>query len=115
MAHRAAEEKALTATKLTLRDELEEDWDEELLLPPRETPPGVRLTLPSQEDEWKLMVDQDLCSRPVAGDSGHGTMATTVGTEPVNSNEVLIGAIGRTDENVSTDIALMLSGRKRTY
>ena len=29
---------------------------------------------PSQEDKWKLMVNQDPHSGSVAGDSGHGTM-----------------------------------------
>ena len=48
------------------------------------------------------MADQDPHPRSVAGDSGHGTMATTTGTEPVASNEELIGAMGGTDENVST-------------
>ena len=70
MAHKADEEKALTASKPTLEDE--ENWDEEPPLPPQETPPGVRPILPSQEDEWKLMVDHDLHSGSVAGDSGHG-------------------------------------------
>ena len=59
--------------------------------------------LPSQEDEWKLMVNQDPHSRSVAGDSGHGTMAVTPEDEPVNSHEKLVGAVGGTDENVSTE------------
>ena len=70
----------------------------------QETPPGVRPILPTQEDEWKLMVDQDPCSGSVAGDSGHGTMGTTFETEPVNSNEDLIGATGGINENVSAGI-----------
>ena len=59
--------------------------------------------LPSQEDEWKLMVNQDPHSRSVAGDSGHGMMAVTPEDEPVNSHEELVGAMGGTDENVSTE------------
>ena len=46
---KATEGKALTTSKPTLEDE--ENWDEELPLPPHETPPGVRPVLPSQEDE----------------------------------------------------------------
>ena len=42
--------------------------------------------LPSQEDECKLMVDQDPHSRSVAGDSRHGTMAVTPEAEPVKGN-----------------------------
>ena len=30
-----------------------------------------------QEDEWKQMVNRDLCSGSVAGNSGHGTMPAT--------------------------------------
>ena len=85
MAH---QEKVLTASKPTLEDE--ENWDEEPMLPPWETPPGARPILPFQEDEWKLMVNQDPHSRSVAGDSGHGTIATTSEAEPINSNEELI-------------------------
>ena len=59
--------------------------------------------LPSQEDEWKLMVDQNPYFRSVAGDSGHGTMAVTPEDEPVNNNEELVGAMGRINENVSAE------------
>ena len=97
MACKAAEEKALTASRPTLEDE--ENWDEEPL-PPRETPPGARPILLSQEDKWKLMVNQYPISRSVAGDSGHGTMAVTSGAEPVDNNEELIGAMDRINENV---------------
>ena len=55
--------------------------------------------LPSQEDEWKPMVDQDPHSRSVAWDSGHGTMAATEGDEPIDSTEELIGAVGGVDES----------------
>ena len=81
MAH---QEKALTASKPTLEDE--ENWDEEPPLPPQETPPGVRPILPSQEDKWKLMVDQDPHSGSVARDSGHRMMAMTSEAEPIDSN-----------------------------
>ena len=53
----AHQEKALTASKPTLEDK--ENWDEEPPLPPQETLPGVRPVLPFQEDEWKLMANQD--------------------------------------------------------
>ena len=49
------------------------------------------------------MVDQDPCSRSVAGDSGHGTMAVTPEDEPVDSNEELVGAMGGINENVSAE------------
>ena len=101
MAHKVAEEKASTTSKPTLEDE--ENWDEELPLPPRETPPGVRPMQPSQEDEWKLMVNQDLCSASAAGDSRHGMMAVTPEAKPVDNNEELVGAMGGINENVSAE------------
>ena len=88
MAH---QKKALTASKPTLEDE--ENWDEEPPLPPQETLPGMRPILPSQEDEWKLIVNQDPHSGSVAGDSGHGMMVTTSEAKPVDSNEELIRAV----------------------
>ena len=102
MACKAVEEKALTASKTTLQDE--QNWDEEPPLPPRETRPRVRPILPSQEDEWKLMVDQDPCSGSGAGDSEHGTMATSSEAESIDSNEELIGAMGGINEDISAGI-----------
>ena len=99
---KAAERKALTATKSTSEIEEEENWDDKPQCPPRSTPPSARVAPSSQEDGWRLMVTQDPCPDSVAGDSGHGTMAMTSETEPVTSNEELIGAMGGTDENVST-------------
>ena len=101
MACKAAEEKALTASKPTLEDE--ENWDEDPPLPPWETLVGARPILPSQEDKWKLMVNQDPHSGSVAGDSGHGLMVMTSEAKPINSNEELIGAMGGIDENVCWD------------
>ena len=69
---------------------------------PRGTLPGARSTLPSQEDKWRLMADQDPHPGSVAGDSGHRTMAMTDESEPVAGNEELIAAVGGTDENIST-------------
>ena len=58
---------------------------------------------PSQEDEWKGMVDQDPHSGSVAGDSGHGTMAATGEDEPTDSTEELIGAVGGVNESVAAE------------
>ena len=58
---------------------------------------------PSQEDEWKLMVDQDPHSGSVAGDSGHGTMAATGEDEPIDSTEELVGAVGGVNESVTAE------------
>ena len=106
MAHKAVEEKALIASKLTLEDK--ENWDEEPALPPEETPPWVRPILLSQEDEWKLMVDQDPCSGSVTGNSGHGMMAMTE-AKPIDSNEGLTGAMGGINKHVPTGIDENLS------
>ena len=49
------------------------------------------------------MVNQDLHSRSVAGDSGHGTMAVTPKDKLIDSNEKLVGAMGGINENVSAE------------
>ena len=98
---KAAEGKVSTTSKPSLEDE--ENWDEEPSLPHRETPPAAKSVLPSQEDEWKLMVNQDPCFGSVAGDSGHGTMAVTPEEEPVNSNKELVGVMGGADKNISAE------------
>ena len=59
--------------------------------------------MPSQEDKWKLMVDQDPHSGSVAGDSGHGTMAATQEGEPIDSTGELVGAIGGVNESVTAE------------
>ena len=59
--------------------------------------------VPSQEDEWKLMVDQDPHSGLVAGDSRHDTMAATGEDEPINNTEELVGAVGEVSESVATE------------
>ena len=61
---------------------------------------GAKSVLPPQEDEWKLMADPDPRPDSVAGDSGHRTI--TVEAVTVADNEGLIGAVGGTDENPST-------------
>ena len=48
------------------------------------------------------MADHNPYPDSVAGDSEHGTMTMTVEAEPVADNEELIGAVGGTDENPST-------------
>ena len=83
--------------------EEEENWDEEPPVPPRETPPGARSMAPSQEDEWKQMVNQDPHSGSVTGDSGHGTMTATGEDEPINNIEELVGAVGEVDESVTAE------------
>ena len=59
--------------------------------------------VPSQEDKWKLMLDQDPHSESVAGDSGHGTMAATQEDGPIDSTEELVGAVGGVDESVTAE------------
>ena len=85
---------------MTSKNDKEENWDDKPLSPPRGTPPGAKSTCSSQENNWRLMADQDPHPDSVAGESGHGTM--TIETEPVTDNEELIGAVGGTDENSST-------------
>ena len=98
---RETERRVSTTSKSTSWEE--ENWDEEPPLPPCETPLGAKSMAPSQEDEWKLMVDQDPCSRSVAGDSRHGTMVATGEDEPINSTEELVWAVGGVDESVTAE------------
>ena len=100
-AHREVERRASTTSKSTSGEE--ENWYKEPQLPPRETPPGAKSMVLSQEDEWKQMVNQDLQSRSVTGDSRHGTMAATGEDEPINSTEELIGAVGEVNESVAPE------------
>ena len=100
-AHKEAERRVLTTSKPTSGEE--EDWDEEPPLPPCETPPGAKSMAPSQEDEWKLMVDQDPRSGSLAGESGHETMAATGEDEPIDSTEELVGAVGGVNESITTE------------
>ena len=72
----------------------EEDWDAEPPLPPWETPPGASSMAPSQEDEWKRMIDQDPHSGSIAGDSGHGTMTATWESESIEDVKELPGVVG---------------------
>ena len=71
--------------------------------PPSETLPGAKPMVPSQGDEWKLMVDQDPNSGLVAGYSGHQTMAATWEDDPIDSTEQLVGAVGGVNESVITE------------
>ena len=100
-AHREAERRVLTTSKSTSGEE--ENWDEEPPLPPQETPSGAKSMAPSQEDEWKLMVNQDPHFGSVAGDSGHGTMVVTGEDEPSDSTEELVGAVGGVNESVTAE------------
>ena len=96
-----AERRVSTTSKPTSGKE--ENWDEEPSLPPCETPPGAKPMALSQEDEWKLLVNQDPHSGSVAGDSGHGTMAATQKDEPIYSTEELVGAMGGVNEKVTAE------------
>ena len=91
----------MTTSKPTLEEE--ENWDEEPPLPPHETLPEAKPMVPTQEDEWKLIVNEDPHSGSVAGDSGYGTMAATQKDEPIDSTEELVGAVGGANESVTTE------------
>ena len=69
------EQRASAADRSTPGEE--EGWDAEPSLPPQETPPGASSMAPSQEDEWKQMINQDPHSGSITGDSEHGTMTAT--------------------------------------
>ena len=91
--------------------DIKEDWDNEPVLPAWGIPLGAWSVLPSHEDEWKLMADQDPQSGSIAGDSGHGTMTVTSEIKPSNDNEELIGAVvgidgavtGEFEEDITTE------------
>ena len=100
-AHKEVKRRSLTASKSTLGEE--EDWDAEPPLPPRETPPGASSMAPSQEDEWKQVVDQDPHSGSVAEDSGHGTMTATGKDESIDDVEELAGTVGGADNSAATE------------
>ena len=100
-AHKEAEGRVSTTSKSTLEEE--ENRDEEPPQPPHETPPGAKPMVPSQEDKWKLMVNQDPHSGLLAGDSGHGTMAATWEDEPIDNTLELDGAVGGVNESVTVE------------
>ena len=54
-AWKEVEQGVSTADKSTPGEE--EDWDAEPFLPPQETSPGASSIAPSQEDEWKQVID----------------------------------------------------------
>ena len=58
---------------------------------------------PSQEDEWKQMINQDPCLGSIAGDSGHSTMTETGETESIEDVEELTGAVGGVNESASVE------------
>ena len=66
---------------------------------------------PSQEDEWKQMIDQDPCSGLISGDSGHGTMTATGETESIEDVEELTGAVGVVNESASAEYLLDVEWR----
>ena len=101
MARKEVEQRASAADKSTPGEE--DDWNAEPPLPPQETPPGASSMAPSQEDEWKWMIDQDPHSRSITGDSGHGTMTATMETESIEDVKELTGAVGGVDESASAE------------
>ena len=98
-AWKEAEQQALAADKSAP----EEDWDVDPPMPPQETPSGAGSMAPSQEDEWKWMINQDACSGLITGDSGHGMMTVTRGTESMEETEELTGAVGGVEESTSAE------------
>ena len=100
-AQKEVEQGASAADKSTPGEE--EDWDTEPSLPPWETPPGASSMAPSQEDEWKWMIDQNPCSGSITGDSRHGTMTATRETESIKDGEELTGAVGGVDKGASVE------------
>ena len=96
-AQKEAEKRALAADK-SAPDE-EEDWDAE----PQETPPGASSMVPSQEDEWKQMINQDPCSGLITQDSGHSTMSATGETESIENVKELTVAVGGVNESAAAE------------
>ena len=86
---KADEGKVLTTSNPTLEEE--ENWDKDPPLPPCEIPPGAKPMVLSQEDEWKLMVNQDPHSGSVAEGSGHGMMTVTQKTNLSTALKSLLG------------------------
>ena len=101
VACKAAEAKALTASKPTLKTKKIGMKNCHSLLVKLHQ--GLNLCCNLQEDEGKLMVNQDPRSISVPGDSGHGTMAVTSEDDPVDSNEKLVGVVGGIDEDVPAE------------
>ena len=58
---------------------------------------------PSQEDEWKWMINQDPCSGSIAGNLGHGTMTETRETESMEDVEELTGVVGGVNQSTSAE------------
>ena len=58
---------------------------------------------PSQEDEWKQMIDQDPSSGSITGDSGHSTMTATGQTESMEDVKELTGAVGGVNKSASVE------------
>ena len=108
-----AEHRASTTNKSTLAEE--EDWDMGPSLPPWETPLGAHSMAPSQEDEWKLIINQDPHLVSIAWHSGHGTMTATGETESTKELKQLIGAVGGLSQVLQGKALQMLNGGKVTH
>ena len=100
-AQKEVKQRASAADKSTPGEE--EDWGTEPSLPPQETPLGASSMAPSQEDEWKQLIDQGPCSGLIAGDLGHGTMTATRETESMEDVEELSEAVGGVSESTSAE------------
>ena len=107
------EQRASTVDRSTPGEE--EDWDVEPSLPPWETPPGASSMVPSEEDEWKQMIDQDPHSGSITGDSGHSTMTATWETESMEDVEELAGVVGGVNKSVLQNTSQMLNGEMMTH
>ena len=83
--------------------EEKEDCDAEPSLPSWDPPLGASSMAPSQEDEWKRMIEQDPCLGLIPGDSGHGTMTATGETESIKDGEELTGAVGGVNASASAE------------
>ena len=100
-ARKEVEQGASMADKST--PEEEEDRDTEPSLPPLDPPAGASSMAPSQEDEWKRMIDKDPCSGLITGNSGHSKMTATGETESIEDVEELSGAVGGVNESASVE------------
>ena len=71
--------------------------------------------IPSQEDEWKQMINQDPCSGLIAGDSGHGTMTVTMETESIKDVKELTGVVGGVTRVLLQNTSQMSNGEMMTH
>ena len=99
VAHREAERRASTASKSASVEE--ENWDEES--------PCHLEKLHQELNLW--MVNQDLHSGSVAGNSGHDTITAAGKEEPIDNIKELIGAVRGVNKSVTTEHLLDVKWR----